>query len=276
MISRRNNFIQLSALGNYGFCVSGRMKEYVMSKENFMAVVLRHSRTWLILLPCLGLLTTASLTYGQSSEASDKYLKRGVSRLVKNDYDNAISDFDSALALKPDFGLAYFYRGKAREAKRDLDGAIDDFERAFRADSRIVKVAADVADLYRTRGLLRLEQLDLNQAISDFDRAISLKPNQAENFYQRGTALLIDGDYSAAISDFNRCIELDSKYARAYLARGVAHMHRNNHREAKTDFDKCLELRQEADLMLQMYILELETKIKQRRAHRESQRGRIA
>src|SRR5215204_6415716 len=97
MISRRKNFIQLSALGNYGFCVSRRMKEYVLSKENFMAVVLRHSRTWLILLPCLGLLTTASLTYGQSSEASDKYLKRGVSRLVKNDYDNAISDFDSAL-----------------------------------------------------------------------------------------------------------------------------------------------------------------------------------
>ena len=128
-----------------------------MSKENFMIIVLRHSRTWLILLPCLGLLTTASLTYGQSSEASDKYLKRGVSRLVKNDYDNAISDFDSALALKRDFGLAYFYRGKAREAKRDLDGAIDDFERAFRADSRIVKVAADVAELYRTRGLLRLE-----------------------------------------------------------------------------------------------------------------------
>src|SRR5215207_5525426 len=83
--------------GNYGFCVSRRMKEYVMSKENFMIVVLRHSRTWLILLPCLGLLTTASLTYGQSSEASDKYLKRGVSRLVKNDYDNAISDFDNAL-----------------------------------------------------------------------------------------------------------------------------------------------------------------------------------
>ena len=245
-----------------------------------MLLALRHLRNSLMfaacLAACLALFSVASLTYGQSGEASDRYVKRGVSRLVNRDYDNAISDFDTALAHKPDFGLAYFYRGKARQAKGDLDGTIEDYERAFRADSRIVRVATDVAELYRSRGLTRLEQLDLNQAILDFDKAISLKPNQAENFYQRGTALLIDGDYSGAITHFNQCIHLDSNYARAYLARGVAYIHLHDHREAKRDWDKCRKLRQEADLMLQMYILELETKIKERRAHRAAQSDRIA
>src|SRR5215213_9187125 len=73
---------------------------------------------WLILLPCLGLLTTASLTYGQSSEASDKYLKRGVSRLVKNDYDNAISDFDSAVDGDFCTFVTDVYLPYARENKR--------------------------------------------------------------------------------------------------------------------------------------------------------------
>jgi lipoprotein NlpI len=137
-------------------------------------------------------------------------------------------------------------------------------------------VAAGVAEVYRTRGMLRLEELNLDQAISDFDKAISLKPDQAENYFQRGTARLIDGDFNAAISDFGRCIQLHARYARAYLSRGVARMHQGNKREARRDFDKCLELKHEADLMLQMYILELETKIKQRRTRRSSQGDRIA
>ena len=114
------------------------------------------------------------------------------------------------------------------------------------------------------------------RTISDFDKAISLKPDQAENYFQRGTARLIDGDFNAAISDFDRCIQLHSKYARAYLSRGVAHMHQANKREARRDFYKCLELKHEADLMLQLYILELETKIKERRTRRSSEGDRIA
>jgi hypothetical protein len=53
-------------------------------------------------------------------------------------------------------------------------------------------------------------------------------------------------------------------------------MHQGNRREARRDFDKCLELKHEADLMLQMYILELETKIKERRTRRSSQGDGIA
>jgi len=230
------------------------------------------SFVWLL---CVAMLIVVP-SYAQNTKSADKYVKLGVWRLVRSDYDNAIADFDKALASKPDFGLAYFYRGKARQAKGDLDGAIDDYECAFRTDARIVKVAADVAEVYRARGLLRLEELNLDQAISDFDKAISLKPDQAENYFQRGTARLIDGDLNAAISDFDRCIQLHSKYAKAYLSRGVAHMHQGNKREARQDFDKCRELKHESDFMLQMYILGIETKIKERRTRRSSQGDRIA
>jgi tetratricopeptide (TPR) repeat protein len=122
-------------------------------------------------------------SYAQNTKSADKYVKLGVWRLVRSDYDNAIADFNKALASKPNFGLTYFYRGKARQAKGDLDGAIEDYESAFRTDARIVKVAAGVAEVYRTRGMLRLEELNLDQAISDFDKAISFKPDQAENYF---------------------------------------------------------------------------------------------
>ncbi|MBA3515573.1 MAG: tetratricopeptide repeat protein [Pyrinomonadaceae bacterium] len=224
----------------------------------------------------LTLLLTALPCSAQRTESADWYVKRGVSQLVKGDYENAIADFDKALESNPDLGLSYLYRGKARQAKGDLDGAIEDYERAFRVDSRIVKVAADIAEIYRVRGSFRLEKLELDEAINDFDKAIRLRPHQADSYFQRGRAHLIDGDYAAAVSDFDHCVELEPMHARAYLSRGVAQMHRGYEREAREDFEKCRELRREPDFMLQMYILETELKIKDRRARRVSQAERIA
>lgn len=76
--------------------------------------------------------------------------------------------------------------------------------------------------------------------------------------------------------DFNQCIQLDSRYAKAYLARDVARMHQRNMSDATKDFDRSRELKQQPDLMLQMYILEMETKIKERNAQRAFESQKIA
>jgi hypothetical protein len=49
-------------------------------------------------------------SYAQNTKSADKYVKLGVWRLVRSDYDNAIADFDKALASKPDFGLLFLSR----------------------------------------------------------------------------------------------------------------------------------------------------------------------
>ena len=50
------------------------------------------------------------------------------------DFAGAIADFDRALALNPDFCVAYISRGNARFHKRDAAGASADYLRAFRID----------------------------------------------------------------------------------------------------------------------------------------------
>ena len=247
-------------------------------KEKSEALFKAVSRGTLLRLSLLGLVIwfQPSPANAQTSEQTVRYVKYGLSHFVRSEFDDAIVDFDRALDKQPDFGMAYFYRAKARQAKGDLEGALDDYEQALVADPTIMKVAGDIAGLYLARGKSRLEQLELDQAISDFDRAILLRPDQGENYFQRGLARLIDSDFTSAVSDFNKCIELDSKHAKAYLTRGIALMHQHNITEARRDFDKCRELKQQPDLMLQMYILEIETKIKERRAIRGLQHDRIA
>jgi len=53
---------------------------------------------------------------------------RGMAYLEMERYDEAIADFDTAIALDPSFSLAYFNRGEALFRSGDLDAALKDFE----------------------------------------------------------------------------------------------------------------------------------------------------
>jgi len=54
--------------------------------------------------------------------------------------------------------------------------------------------------------------------------------------------------------------------------RGIARMHQHNRSEARRDFNKCRELKYQTDFMIQIYILEIETKIKERLRRRGLQK----
>ena len=71
------------------------------------------------------------------------------------------------------------------------------------------------AKLYAARGIL-------SSALADYSKAISLQPNTAELWSDRGYVDLGQHDYSDAVKDEAQAIQLDPKLARAYYLRGVA------------------------------------------------------
>ncbi|MEZ5197176.1 MAG: tetratricopeptide repeat protein [Bacteroidales bacterium] len=58
------------------------------------------------------------------------YYLRGLNNYLLEDYDDAITDFDMALKLNPDFTDAYIKRAKAKSKSNNLIGAIADYNRA--------------------------------------------------------------------------------------------------------------------------------------------------
>jgi tetratricopeptide (TPR) repeat protein len=52
----------------------------------------------------------------------------------KNDYDRAISDFNEAIRLDPNFAMAYYNRGNAYFFKEDYKRAIADWESTLLID----------------------------------------------------------------------------------------------------------------------------------------------
>ena len=163
------------------------------------------------------------------------YGKRGMAYYSRSDYQQAIADFDQALALDPAYTGAYVLRGIAYSAGKEYQRAVADFDRALALDAR-----ATLA--YAHRGIAHRERKDYQQAIADFDRALALDPRLEGALLLRRLASWELIAYYPGRGDFDRAIELDPNDAQAYVLRGMARSYLNEERQAIADFERALAL----------------------------------
>jgi tetratricopeptide (TPR) repeat protein len=179
--------------------------------------------------------TTPTPTPSLASSGAAFYNKRGWDFYQKRDYDKAISDFNEAIRLDPNYARAYNNRGIVYGDKKEYDKAISDFNEAIRLDP-------NSAMAYDNRGNAYHDKKEYDKAISDLNEAIRLDPNYAKAYDNRGYAYNGKKEYDKAISDFNEAITLNPNYAKAYYNRGVAYRKQGNNAQARTDFDSAKKL----------------------------------
>lgn len=168
----------------------------------------------------------------------EAYCNRGIAYRKRGEYDEAIRDYDQAIALCPQSSDLHTSRGIAYRMKGDYDQAIESFNRA-------IKLNSQSAVAYNNRGLAYYNKGDHAQAIKDYDQAIKLKPTYAKAYNNRGNAYLFKVVYDQAIKDYDKAIELNPQYALAYNNRGYAYMTRGNDGDyelAMNDFKTGLSL----------------------------------
>ncbi|MGH2498390.1 MAG: tetratricopeptide repeat protein [Ktedonobacteraceae bacterium] len=163
------------------------------------------------------------------------YGKRGMAYCSRSDYQQAIADFDRALALDPTYAWAYVLRGMAFSAGEEYQRAIADFDQALALEDR-------EALAYAHRGIACTERREYQRAIADFDRALALDPEL------RGVSLLRSQAYwKLNVSrwgkeEFQRALELDPSDGQALVLRGMAHCCLDEERLAIADFERALEI----------------------------------
>ena len=114
------------------------------------------------------------------------YNRRGRAYYEWGRYDNAVADYDKAIAIDPDNVSAYIDRGNAHLANhRSFEGGEENYDRA----------------------------------LADYEEAISLSPENAVAYYNRGLAFQGKDDYARAIADYDRAIELAPDYTPAHDSR---------------------------------------------------------
>ncbi len=98
-------------------------------------------------------------------------VNRGILHNRAKDYDQAIVDFNAALAMDGDLGPAFLNRGNSYFFMKDLTNALADYDRAIELESR------DLHSAYFNRGLVYVKRGDNERALDDFRMALEIKPD---------------------------------------------------------------------------------------------------
>jgi tetratricopeptide (TPR) repeat protein len=171
----------------------------------------------------------------QPNYAAAHYIRGGIIFLDNNDKQEAIANYNQVIRFSPNFALAYNGRGGARAELGDKQGAIADYDQAIRLDPNY-----DLA--YNNRGNARYKSGDKRGALADYDQAIRLNPNNATAYNGRGVVRFDLGDKQGAFADYDQAIRLSPRYDSPYYNRGKARFALGDKQGAFADYDQAIRL----------------------------------
>jgi len=143
------------------------------------------------------------------------YVRLGDECLEKQDYPNAITNYNQVLQVKSSDVDLYYKRGLAHYQIGNYEAAIADYSQA-------IKMNLQDAKSYNKRGLALYQIGRLEEAINDYTEAIRINPNVAVAYKNRAEARSCVGDNQGAIEDYTQAIKINPHYADADKNRGIA------------------------------------------------------
>ena len=143
------------------------------------------------------------------------FVLMGKLELSKENYSEAIKNFNIAIVAKPNDFEAYFLRGIAKYSLSDYSGAVEDFTKTLEIHPLYVRA-------YHYRGVANDRLSNYADAMSDFKHAISLDPFSEELHIASGSTLMHLNDYKNAVAEFDTALIINPENSNAYISRGIA------------------------------------------------------
>jgi tetratricopeptide (TPR) repeat protein len=193
-------------------------------------------------------------------DSAAKYFKRGLAYSYKWKWDKAISDFDQAIKLDPNYIQAYNERGLAHCCKGLFDRAMKDCDQALQLSSnetgahgapitdnievhdQVPPLASKDAKEYFSCGLSNAQEGLYYRAIIEYSQAIQLNQIFCEAYLKRGIAFQQISHPGQAVNDYNKVIQLDRNNAQAYFNRGIANAGWGYVEETLKDYNQAIRL----------------------------------
>lgn len=93
--------------------------------------------------------------------------------------------------------------------------------------------------MHNSLGNVLFKQGKIREAVGQFSQALSLNPDYAPAYSNRGVAYVNLGQYQMAVEDYSQAIRLKPDYAIAYNNRGIAYASLNQHEKSIEDYKKA-------------------------------------
>lgn len=134
------------------------------------------------------------------------YTQTAMDALENLDYETASENFVLALDNGEDERLILRGQGMLYMASLQYEAAIESFTAALRLSDGVPNNLDYDINYYLASAYYRNGQID--EAISVYDAILSLKNNEADAYYLRGTVTLEKGDFDAAYADFKSAMNI--------------------------------------------------------------------
>lgn len=161
------------------------------------------------------------------------FLFAGRVDLSEERFVDAIRNFNTAIASKPDHFEAYFFRGIAKFNLSDYQGALYDFNQTIRMHPLYARA-------YHYRGIVNDRLTNYFDAKTDFIRALEIDPYNADLYVAYGATKMHLNDFEGAVREYDMALLIDPKLSYAWLNRGIAKRLLNRKEEALDDMNKAV------------------------------------
>jgi len=163
-------------------------------------------------------------------------LNQGLLFSKEGQHEEALTSYERAIELKPDYAEAWSNRGVALNDLRHPEEALASYDRA-------IELKPDYAEAWSNRGVALNDLRRHEEALVSHDRAIELKPDYAEAWSNRGVALNDLRRHEEALASYDRAIELKPDYAVALNNLGNTLNDLRRHEEALASYDQAIGLK---------------------------------
>lgn len=166
------------------------------------------------------------------------FLMYKIARIYREqgNYTKSLEYLNRAIEIYPDYSLGYIDRGYVYSKQFEYDEAINDYNRAL-----ALKQARSKFLGYLYRGWAYYNKGNLRQSIRDYTIAIKIKPT-AEAYDLRAISNIALKQYKDALKDANQTLKLQEDYDMAYYHRGQALAGLGKKSEAIYNYEKYLSI----------------------------------
>ena len=176
---------------------------------------------------------TSNRIAGNENDA-DLYFKRSLEFAMVQDFNSSIEDLSRALAIRPDFTIAYFCRASIRYKLVEYTKSI-----APETDNYKFENLTDKSKRISNENKYKFE---VEMIMRDLDKVIEQQPVFPFAYYNKANILCIQQDYKSAITNYTKAIECDADFAEAYFNRGLTFLFIGQDAKGLADLSKAGEL----------------------------------
>ena len=149
--------------------------------------------------------------------------------------DVAVTNYNEAIKIKPDYAKAHFNLGGSLHELGQLKAAVKSYEKTLEIEPGYAEAHNNLGNVYK-----ELEQNEL--AVKSYQKALEFKPDYVEAQYSLGIMFQDLGQFEAAINCYEMVLAIKPDFADAFNNLGVAFLNLDQLDKAVKSYKAALKL----------------------------------